>query len=152
MIELKNSMRQQWGWKEPRTCLFVDEYKGLLPSAKYFILFRDYPFVVDSLVRRVKKFAKQNYEQRSIPGKLRAYRGYKNDLHVAENTKDKFLKAWIIYNEKLLELVKKLDNDQFILTDYETLLKSGPLVLERMKSWGLELNPVDFGSVLTRDL
>src|ERR1700741_5450654 len=26
LIEFKNSLRTQWGWKEPRTCLFIDHY------------------------------------------------------------------------------------------------------------------------------
>src|SRR6202008_741542 len=35
LVELKNSLNGQWGWKEPRSCLFIDYYKNLIPSARY---------------------------------------------------------------------------------------------------------------------
>lgn len=42
----------QWGWKDPRTSLFLDFWHTLLPEAKYLFVFRPYAQVVDSLKRR----------------------------------------------------------------------------------------------------
>src|SRR4051812_35790172 len=42
LITFKNSLYEEWGWKEPRTCLFLQQYRHVLPAAKYFILLRDY--------------------------------------------------------------------------------------------------------------
>lgn len=41
-----------WGWKEPRTTLFLDFWDKLLPEARYLCVFRRPWEVVDSLLRR----------------------------------------------------------------------------------------------------
>jgi hypothetical protein len=41
-----------WGWKEPRTTLFLDFWDGLLPDARYVFVFRNPWDVADSLFRR----------------------------------------------------------------------------------------------------
>lgn len=41
-----------WGWKDPRTCLFLDLWEALLPESRFVFVFRSPWDVVDSLVRR----------------------------------------------------------------------------------------------------
>mgnify|MGYP006272018701 CR=1 FL=1 len=41
-----------WGWKEPRTVLFLDYWDAVLPDARYVFVFRRPWEVVDSLFRR----------------------------------------------------------------------------------------------------
>jgi hypothetical protein len=41
-----------WGWKDPRTTLFLDFWDQLLPEARYLCVFRRPWEVVDSLLRR----------------------------------------------------------------------------------------------------
>lgn len=41
-----------WGWKEPRTTLFLDFWDQLLPDARYVFVFRNPWDVADSLFRR----------------------------------------------------------------------------------------------------
>jgi hypothetical protein len=41
-----------WGWKEPRTTLFLDFWDALLPDARYAFVFRNPWDVADSLFRR----------------------------------------------------------------------------------------------------
>ena len=41
-----------WGWKEPRTVLFLDYWDAILPQARYVFVFRRPWEVVDSLFRR----------------------------------------------------------------------------------------------------
>src|SRR5690242_17245936 len=36
LIDTK-SKKEEWGWKEPRTCLFLDVYRKLVPSAFYLV-------------------------------------------------------------------------------------------------------------------
>ncbi len=48
----KNAVSSVWGWKEPRTTLFLEFWANLLPEAKFLLLYR-FPWeVVDSLYRR----------------------------------------------------------------------------------------------------
>jgi hypothetical protein len=51
---LVNAIRRPgpWGWKEPRTCLFLDLWKSLLPDAQAVIVYRHPLEVHQSLLRR----------------------------------------------------------------------------------------------------
>lgn len=44
--------KERWGWKEPRTTLFLDFWDALLPNARYLFLARHPASVMDSLARR----------------------------------------------------------------------------------------------------
>ena len=48
----RQSVSQQWGWKDPRTTLFLDFWAGLLPHARFLLVYRAPWEVVDSLYRR----------------------------------------------------------------------------------------------------
>ncbi|MEP6750870.1 MAG: sulfotransferase, partial [Bacteroidota bacterium] len=61
IISYKNNFNQQWGWKDPRTCLFLDTYRQLIPNAFYFVVLRDPQSVVSSLVLRIYKRTVKKY-------------------------------------------------------------------------------------------
>jgi O-antigen biosynthesis protein len=44
--------KPQWGWKEPRTALFLDLWADVLPEARFLFVFRQPLAVLDSLLRR----------------------------------------------------------------------------------------------------
>jgi len=46
--------KERWGWKEPRTALFLDFWDALLPEARYLFLTRHPASVLDSLARRTR--------------------------------------------------------------------------------------------------
>lgn len=41
-----------WGWKEPRTCLFLPAYRQISPGARYVVVVRRYESIIASLVNR----------------------------------------------------------------------------------------------------
>ncbi len=51
LIEARKE-RPIWGWKDPRTTLFLDFWSQLLPHAKYIFVYRSPWEVIDSLFRR----------------------------------------------------------------------------------------------------
>jgi hypothetical protein len=51
IIAKKNSS-PYWGWKEPRTSLFLDFWKQIIPEMNNLFLLRNPIFVADSLIRR----------------------------------------------------------------------------------------------------
>jgi len=55
---------EEWGWKEPRTCLFMDEYNQLIPSAFYMIVVRDFNSTVSSLINREYKVHDRKFRSR----------------------------------------------------------------------------------------
>jgi hypothetical protein len=52
LIARRESSQCLWGWKEPRTTLFLDFWRELLPHARFLLLFRRPWEVADSLFRR----------------------------------------------------------------------------------------------------
>lgn len=52
MIADRAAAGHLWGWKEPRTTLFLDFWDQLLPDARYVFVFRNPWDVADSLFRR----------------------------------------------------------------------------------------------------
>ena len=70
--------RPFWGWKEPRTCLFLDLWERVLPEARYVFLYRHPVDVALSLWRR-----NIDFEVRQDP--WLAFR------------------SWAVYNRRLLE-------------------------------------------------
>jgi len=48
----QNAIAPIWGWKDPRTTLFLDFWADVLPDAKFLFLYRAPWEVVDSLLRR----------------------------------------------------------------------------------------------------
>lgn len=53
-LELLEAIRRPgpWGWKEPRTCLFLQDWMQLLPSARQLVVYRHPLEVQQSLLRR----------------------------------------------------------------------------------------------------
>src|SRR5689334_984894 len=64
-LQFKNNLYHEWGWKEPRTCLFLKQYRNLLPNAKYILLYRNFNDVVDSLIRRDFKNQESKFLRKS---------------------------------------------------------------------------------------
>jgi hypothetical protein len=52
IIAARSGGGELWGWKEPRTTLFLDFWDELLPDARYAFVFRNPWDVADSLFRR----------------------------------------------------------------------------------------------------
>lgn len=52
LVEAKSRAGVPWGWKDPRTCLFLDFWGDLLPEARFLFVFRSPWEVMDSLFRR----------------------------------------------------------------------------------------------------
>ena len=52
LIQNNASLTQPWGWKDPRSTLFLDFWGNLLPDAKFLLIYRSPWEVLDSLYRR----------------------------------------------------------------------------------------------------
>ncbi len=52
LIASRSGPGRLWGWKDPRTALFLDFWHALLPNAKYLFVFRSPWEVIESFFRR----------------------------------------------------------------------------------------------------
>ncbi|NJK40108.1 MAG: hypothetical protein HC835_16765 [Oscillatoriales cyanobacterium RM2_1_1] len=101
----KNSISAIWGWKEPRTTLFLEFWANLLPEANFLLIYRAPWEVVDSLYRRGDKIF---IEQPELA-----------------------IKIWQHYNQKILNLYNQHTNRCF-LVNLQTILQDIPAFIQRM--------------------
>lgn len=156
IIDNKNRLHTQWGWKEPRTCLFFNIYKELIPEAKYLILVRDYKAVVDSLLRRDFAYIDKNKletEKNISRITWNLFRRKKaKEKYYAENT-EKYLKVCIAYNEAIIKAMEQLSSDDYIVVNYLYLKDNNKRVFELLESkWNFSLSYFDFNKVYRKEL
>lgn len=112
----KNALSHIWGWKEPRTTLFLDFWAELLPDARFLLIYRSPWDVIDSLYRRGDEI-------------------FRNQPELA-------VKYWVFYNQKVLEFYNK-NSDKCLLANIETIVKyQDKYVAEINHKFGINLtNP-----------
>ncbi len=94
IIEDRAGIIGTWGWKDPRTTLFLNDWKRQAPTMKTLILWRPCLEVVDSLIRRSNKAEKKVFKI-----------GFRNALA-----------TWIAYNKSVLEYVQKNKEDTILVS------------------------------------
>ncbi len=148
IIESKNKY-EQWGWKEPRTCLFVDLWDELLPDAYSIIIYRHFDEVADSLYRRESSFKKPVPKVR-IPARILEMISYRVRKGYHYN---KFLQTHIRYNQELLEYVKKKNgNNKILLFSLDDLINSSDFIYDTLtKKWGFKLKESKLSDVFSKE-
>lgn len=113
LIAERRSHHSPWGWKDPRTTLFLDWWVGLLPEARFILLFRNPAEVIDSLFRR-------------------------GDDVFALNPAFA-IDVWIAYNRRLLDFFR-LHSDRCLLADAERGMADPRSLIDAARSrWDLPL-------------
>ncbi len=142
LIEKKNNTYLQWGWKDPRTCLFLKEYSKILPQANYLIVLRDYHQIIDSLLRRFYKPINDKIKNQRF-GNIK-YLKYKYTLR-KEGIKKMSLyyeNATIVYLSRLLELYNFVEKEKITCFKIDDLIKYDRKILEKLKlDFDLNYNP-----------
>ncbi|QTE35980.1 sulfotransferase [Mucilaginibacter gossypii] len=155
VIGIKQQLYEQWAWKDPRTCLFLDTYAKLLPGARYLVVLRNYQSVVSSLLRRDfvsvdQKYMARKYIQRQVWTHFRRPRRLKAFYH---DHAESYLKVWINYNEAILKMLKKLKPDDYLVINYSQLLENDSEVFSFLTGkWKFALNYFDFKDVYKQEL
>ena len=79
LIRHRNTKYAVWGWKDPRTILYLADWKRILPGLKVFCVWRPCSDVVASLVRRSRH----------------------SDNEMVKITAPQALRLWLSYNSRL---------------------------------------------------
>ena len=155
IINVKNRLYEQWGWKDPRTCLFLNNYRQLLPGSKYLIIIRDYQSVINSLLKRDFADIDRAHLSRKWPSRViwTYLRKSRNKERYYRNNTDHYLKVWMAYNEEILSAVKKMPPEDYLAVNYEVLVSKDAEVFNYLTStWGFSLNYVDFKDIYKESL
>ena len=153
VIEDKNKQHKQWAWKDPRTCLFLDAYRKLMPDAHYVVILRDYRSVVSSLLNRENKGLLRYYNSKGVVYKffLRMKRKYNRDW-VNETYVRQYLETWIAYSEALLQHIYSLPESSFVVVKYTKLLEDDKPFFNTLTSWQFNLTHKPFTSIFKQQL
>lgn len=145
LVQLKSSLHRQWGWKEPRTCLFISEWCQYLENDNYFIVFIDFREVVDSLLRREeKKFSRR----RNIILKYIQTRKFRRNLASNGNH---YLRTWIAYNQYLIDFITN-KNPEYILVANHNLINNSEAVSQKIiRDWNYNLKKINIKEVFKED-
>lgn len=95
LIEINQDLDTVWGWKDPRTTLFLDFWHELLPQANFIFVYRSPWEVIDSLYRRATDATLLDHPELA-------------------------LQMWNYYNRKILEFYQKYP-EQCLLANVYTI-------------------------------
>ncbi len=133
-----------WGWKDPRTSLFLDFWQMLIPDCCYLICYRHYMPVIKSLITRDITFYK---EETSRVQRLLHPRYTSKEITTAGN---EYLAVWIHYYSEILAHVQHT-NLRYIAIPFEDLTNGSFGKLEGLHEQGYALHPPkNFNPQLTR--
>jgi hypothetical protein len=111
LLVKENAVLGNWGWKDPRTTLFLNFWADLLPQANFLFVYRSPWEVVDSLYRRGDQIFYSN-------PKLA-------------------VKIWITYNKSILDFYNQF-SDRCVLIGIENIVKD-PMVLSKLLKQKLDV-------------
>lgn len=153
LVIQKNSENNQWGWKEPRTCLFLDEYNQIITRAKYLIVYRNFNEVINSLVKRDLKELRNKTESGDIIRK--GYYFLKYNIYRYFRTSKKqveYLKTTLRYYDKIITFLSGINKDDYILCRLEDFNEHHEQIFNKLQNWGFQLTYMDFGKVFDEKL
>jgi hypothetical protein len=155
IISVKNAIYPQWGWKEPRTCLFLGTYAELLPDAKYLVVVRDYKEVIQSLLKRDFSHIDEKYQRKGWPYRIiwkYIYRPIRLKKQYEKNYSN-YLKAWVAYNRMILKTLHSLPENRYLVVNYK-LMKDQCVEAFNFLSlrWSFQLLYKDFASIYKSEL
>jgi GT2 family glycosyltransferase len=117
LIYHHNSTEHLWGWKDPRTTLFLNFWKSLIPDGIFLLIYRTPWDVIDSLYRR-----------RNLGDEI-----FDSNPNFALNT-------WLNYNKKIINFYDDF-SDQCILCSMAHIAKEPNILVTAIKEkFGIDLN------------
>lgn len=150
----RKSKKMEWGWKEPRTCLFLDVYNKLIPSAYYLVVVRDYASTVSSLLTREYKMRMKKFRSKKGLSRLKwILLKRKTPEKVFEMYAERFLKVWIHYYERIFNHVSSLPGKRYMFVHYGCLVKNDKDAFDRLKDdWNFSLQYIPFANIYKTEL
>lgn len=156
LLEKKSAGRDQWAWKDPRTCLFLSVYRELAPDADCLVIYRDFQSCVYSLVNRMVRDARADYlrsGKRHAELRWKWYKKKRTEKRLLEEHVEAYLKVWIRYNRELLEHIETAGDRRCIVVDYRSLLTDDRKVFDLLTgSRGFRLSYIPFSEVYSAKL
>ena len=135
LVEEKDlASTKDWGWKEPRTCLFLKDYTEIIPQAKLIVILRDYRNIIQSLTLRKLRKRDVKYDKKNLFIKFLYTHIYKKIL--IQSYVKKYTKATTIYYKNILAVVN--ENNSLVF-DFERICDLDDEIIDTINQWGFKL-------------
>ncbi len=125
----RNTRSDQWGWKDPRTVVFLEQWKKIIPDLKVILLYRPYQEVVDSLLRRSREAEHPMLQ-----------------LHL-----DQAIDNWIYYNQLLVEYYRSHTSDTLLWSLDQVLTSPSSVFQQLQQRFAFDLKYVTIQQVYRAD-
>ena len=147
--EARNTHRI-WGWKDPRSVLYLDHYSRLFPKLKVIILFRDANSVVNSLVRRDRLFERKRTFRYRNPIKLLKHFWL---FYISDKSLRKaYLRVYEEYNRSLADFYQKNKSSCFLISHQRLVYKSTEVKSELETFLNNRINLVNLNQIFDQSL
>jgi hypothetical protein len=93
LVDERKARYDVWSWKDPRSVLFLEHWKAILPELKALLVWRPCTEVVHSLIRRSRKATQANLKVTLLES----------------------VKLWVRYNERVCEYKQQHPDDALLL-------------------------------------
>lgn len=139
-----------WGWKDPRTCLFLDFYSRYMRHLDFLVVYRDPVLVVDSLLRRKLQMKKQQQAKR---GSVHWYLKRPVVTAITQcKLASEYWRAWNDYNELILNFVKHTSSGRVFVCSLDELIDNPVMLDDWLLNRGFELDLAEVSSIFDRRL
>ncbi len=142
LISKRSAEHLLWGWKEPRSTLYLSQWKALIPDMKVLGISRDVNQVVLSLYRRLSK--NKWYITRNPIKKFL----WKADIDWQPlKWFNRFLETTNIYNNALVEFKKAFPEDCIIVKLEDFIVNDARLGSILNENFGMNLDFIPLNSI-----
>ncbi len=131
----KNRKHAQWGWKDPRTALFLEFWKSIQPGLKILAVYRPFTQVVDSLLRREPL---RPEIKRGVPNGLRWTLKVKYSFFNVPLLR-LFLCVWDHYNNNIISFARKYPHDCLVIRIDDPAPYSRQIIDFMKREWNFSL-------------
>lgn len=114
LIKSRKFRYEIWGWKDPRTIFFLEQWKQLIPEFKVLLVWRPAQEVIHSLI------------ERSQQSKSTQFKGLQVSLIES-------IKLWLAYNYMVLKY-KKTYPESVILVSLNSIIDKDKQVIDMIKN------------------
>ncbi len=125
LVTARNASLSNWGWKDPRSSLFLHFWKSVIPNLKVILLWRPHQEVIMSLLERSKSTAQTDYHISCLQA----------------------CRCWKTYNTAILDYRMRYPSDTILMRTTDVISHDTSFIEHLNATFGLSLDSVAITSV-----
>lgn len=139
LINFKNESHSCWGWKDPRTSLFLNLWHKKVSNPRYVFVYRPYSEIAESLYRReIDKLR----TSKIFPLKKLLFSFQKKEWI------KKYTLSYINHYKRIISFCQELEKEDYIFISRDTFIHNNEIIFQFLRSeWKMPLKNNSFDTV-----